>query len=64
MNQLDFETIKERNKMYNVLKKKGGYKLRRWTLKNQEIGYSGFGTERNTERRSVYMLDVEKTNGD
>ena len=56
--QLDFETKKERDKMYFDMKKEGGRNLRRWMLQNQEIGYSGFGSERDLRRRNVYMLDV------
>jgi len=57
--QLGFETIRDRNKMFKTLKAQG-FTLRRWTEPNQETGYSGFGTDRNMTRRSVYMLDVER----
>ena len=52
-----FEEKEERDKTYRVMKSQG-FKLRRWTLKNQEVGYSGFGTERDIGRRTVYILTV------
>jgi hypothetical protein len=59
LEQLSFEDVKERNRMFKILKAQG-VKLRRWTERNQEVGYRGFGSERNRTRRSVYMLDVER----
>ena len=56
--QIDFSTREERDGRYHKLKARGGYKLRRWLLRNQEVGYSGFGTERDLTRRNIYMLDV------
>jgi len=35
-----------------------GYRVHLWTLSNQQRGYSGFGTVRDSSCRSVYMLDV------
>ena len=35
-----------------------GYRVGLWTLRNQQRGYSGFGTIRDTSCRSVYMLNV------
>ena len=49
--QEGFETKEERDKTYRILKGQG-FKLRRWALRNQEIGYSGFGTERDMGRRA------------
>ena len=60
LEQLSFDEKEDRDKMYRTLKAQGGLGLRCWTDRNQEVGYSGFGTERNLTRRSVYMLDVER----
>lgn len=60
MRQLAFYDKKERDDAYRALKREGACRLRRWTLRDQEVGYTGFGSERDTRRRSVYMLDVEE----
>ena len=42
-------------------KKYGGNRpviLRRWVLKNQMRGYSGFGTAKDTSLRDVFMLNI------
>lgn len=56
--QFGFETKEERDKE-NRSAKAQGYETRRWSMRNQEVGYSGFGTERDMTRRTVYMLDVK-----
>jgi len=56
--QIDFITRKGRDERYHKLKAQGGYKLRRWVLRDQEVGYNGFGSMRDLTRRNIYMLDV------
>lgn len=58
MRQEGFEEKAKRDEMYKTLKKEGKYNLRKWVLKNQEVGYTGFGTERNLTHHNVYMLDI------
>lgn len=57
--QLVFKSIAERNRMDKTLRAQG-IETRRWTESGQEVGYSGFGSDRDSMRRSVYILDVRR----
>jgi len=53
------EALRERREMAKKLQEQG-YKIMLWTLRNQQIGYSGLGTVRDLRCRNVYMLDYAK----
>ena len=57
--QEGFETRKERDHFAKVAKA-DGYSVRKWNMPNQEVGYNGFGSIRDTRRRTVYMVDTEE----
>ncbi len=48
---------KARDVEYRKLKEQGA-DCSRWVLKNQQRGYSGFGTSRDMSVRDVYMINV------
>jgi len=50
------EALRERRETAKKLQEQG-YRTILWTLRNQQIGYSGLGTERDLRCRNVYMLD-------
>jgi len=52
--QLAFDPLKYADRK-EALRERRGTIL--WTLRNQQIGYSGLGTERDLRCRNVYMLD-------
>jgi len=51
------QAIAARNKRAKELRKQG-HRVLCDTLRNQERGYSGFGTARDHSRRNVYMLSI------
>jgi len=53
------EALKARREYAKTLKQQG-YRTLLWTLRNQQVGYSGLGTVRDLSTRNVYMLDYYK----
>ncbi len=53
------DALKARRKRAKELQQQG-YRTKLWTLTNQQIGYSGFGTIRDLQTRNVYMLNYWK----
>ena len=51
------KALQARNKVMKEYKQ-DGYKVRGWSLSGQQRGYSGFGSDRDTSVRTVYMLDI------